>query len=73
MRPIANALIGIDTERLCISLHLTVFDWGFSYSKLYRVTYIQLGPLSLMFHRPRKVESIDEYFDRKLDTNTESD
>jgi len=69
MRPVANALIGIDTERFCVSLHLTVFDWGFSYSKLYRVTYIQLGPLSLVFYRPRKLESIDE----KLDTNTESD
>lgn len=73
MRPILNLLIGIDGERICLTLQFSLFHWGFCWVNAYGTRLVECGPLSLVFYRPRKLESVDEYFDRKLDTNTESD
>ena len=69
MRPILNLLVGIDGERLCLTLQFSLFHWGFSWVKADGTRLIECGPLSFVFYQPHKLESIDEYCEEKLDTN----
>lgn len=64
MKPSLNLQVGLDSERFYLSLQLTLFHWELSYIEAYGTILAHLGPLSLVFYRPRKLE---------LDTDTEAD